>query len=141
MVELMLRHPMQHVAEVIFLSRNPLAQPSVGQNRDRLYQHIMRALHLSDGPAPRRIGGFRNDGKISNPCRLDFLSAQPAAGCGVPRSDMQDKFPDAMSVSQRLRRSRGSIYIVQQFKQSWAMPGIAFESAAQLISDKRGFGN
>jgi hypothetical protein len=44
-----------------------------------------------------------------------------------------------MHLGYRFGRGHDGIYIPEQFKQGRAMPGIALEGAAKLISEERGF--
>jgi proteic killer suppression protein len=140
MIELMLRHSVQQMVEIVFLPWNPLAQPGLRQSRNRPHQYIVRVLHLRDSLAPRRLGSLGNGRKIVSPFRLAYLPGYPSASGTIPRSNMQYKLPNAVNVRQRLSRGRCSINIIEQLKQCRTMPGIALKSAAKLVGDQRGLG-
>ena len=88
MIEIVLRHSVQHMVEIVFLAGNALAQARLGQPRNRLHQHIVRALHVCDSLAPRGVGGFGNDGKIVSAFGLKFLPGQPPASGAIPNRNM-----------------------------------------------------
>src|SRR5580692_5091947 len=136
----MLRDAMQHVMEIIFFPGNPLAEPGLRKFGNRLHQHVVRALRMSNSFAPCRIRWLRNEPKILGAFRLPFLSSQPPATCLVSDSDVQHELPNAVNVSKRLGRSRSSILILRRLKHSRTMPGIAFECPAKLFGDQSGFG-
>ena len=55
MVELMLRHSMQHEVEIVFLPRNPLAQARSGKAATVFTSASCVRFASSDGFAPRRF--------------------------------------------------------------------------------------
>ncbi len=140
-VKLVLRHSVQQMVEIVFFAGDALAKAGLRQRGNRLHQHIVRALRLSERFAPRSLGGFGNNREIRSARKLDRLAANAAESSTVPSSDVQHKFPDAVNFKNRLGRGRGSVHVLQQLKQSRTMPGIAFKGAAQLIGDKLGFGH
>jgi hypothetical protein len=53
---------------------------------------------------------------------------------------VQHKLPDAVNIGQRSGSRRSGIQVLQKFKQSRTMPGVAFKGTAKLVGDKTGFG-
>ena len=98
MVELVLRDSVQHEIEIVSLARNPLAEARLGQGRHRFHQYIVRAFDMSHGFAPLRFSGSWNDREIRGARKLNFLPPQPPGTCGIPGSDVQRKFPDAVHI-------------------------------------------
>ena len=140
MVKLMLRNSVQHVIEIVSLAGNSIAQPRLGQPGNRLHQHIVRTLGMSNGLPPRRFRGLWNEREIRCAFRLTLFPGHPAAGHAVPHGNVQHQFPDAVNIRHRLGCGRGGIHILQQLKHCRAMPGIAFKRAAQLFGNECGFG-
>src|SRR5579863_7788066 len=96
---------------------------------------------MSDNLTPRRLRWMlRNKREIRYAFRLPFFPGQPSAGGIIPGRNVQDEFPYAVNLGQRLRSGHSSIHILQQLKQRRAVPGIALEGAAKLIGDQSGFG-
>jgi hypothetical protein len=93
---------------------------------------------LRHGLAPGGISWLGHEWKVLQTLWLKRLAVQPAASRGVPDGDVKRELPDAMNVTQRFGRSRRRIHIPQQFKQRWAMPGVAVEGSAKLLGDKGG---
>ncbi len=75
MVQLVLSHAVQHKVEIIFLAGDALAKPRFRQGPDRFHQHIVGALRVGDGFAPRRFAEFWDEGEIRDTRGLRFLSA------------------------------------------------------------------
>src|SRR5580700_5152420 len=88
MIELVLRHAVQHVREIVALARHAVAKARVGQSRNGFNQRPMSARHLGHRFAPGRWRGIRDGRKILSALRLAFLSAQPDEGRSVPRRDV-----------------------------------------------------
>ncbi len=112
MVERVLCHSVKHKVKVVPLAGDPLAQARIRQLPNRLYQHIVRMLRMSNSFAPLGLSRVGDDGKIRSTGELHFFPAQPAAGRIVPGRDVQHQFPDAMNIGQRLSRSRGGIHVL-----------------------------
>jgi hypothetical protein len=112
-IELVLRHAVQQEVKIVLLPWNPLPEAGLGQRRNRLHQHVVRVLRMSDSRVPPGLSGFGNQGKIRGAGGLDFLPAQAAASRIVPGSDVQHKFPDTVNFGQGFGCGRGGIQILQ----------------------------
>src|SRR5689334_11449924 len=97
MIKLMLRQTMQHVMEVVPLSRNAILKSFIGQRRNYLDEFIMRTLRLRNRLAP--CGGVRcpDRRKIRIPSRLAFLTRETLARRAVPNRNVEHQFPNAVN--------------------------------------------
>jgi len=141
MIKLMLRHPVQHVVEIVLLPGNAFAKPRFRQGCNGLHQYTVRFLRISHTLAPCGLGGtLWNKRKVRSAFGLPFLAGQPTASHCVPDRHVQNQLPNAVNIGQRLSRSRCSVNISQQLKQSGPMPRIALECAAKLLGDEKAIG-
>ncbi len=103
-VKLVLRHSVQQMVEIVFFAGDALAKAGLRQRGNRLHQHIVRALRLSERFAPRSLGGFWNHREIRSARKLDRLAANAAESCTVPSSDVQHKLEEAIFLRSPLRK-------------------------------------
>jgi len=140
MIELVLRDAMKHVIEVVPLSGNSVAEALIRKPFHCSNQQFMRFRCVSHSLLPRDLCRLRNRWKIVFSFELGFMASKPLYAGPIPRRNVKHEFPNAVNVSQRFRRRRFCINILQQFHQCRPVPGLAVEGAMQLIGNESGFG-
>src|SRR6266404_1852079 len=146
MIELVLRHALKHVVVVVpvrlvFLSRDLLRQAFVREGFHGLDQFVVNLLCAFESAAPGSLASVHDRREVLLIGKIHGLAGETAANRTIPRCDVQNQFPDAVSVFEGTCGSLRGSDTVENFKQRVAMPGVSMKGAAELIGDAGGFGH
>src|SRR5690349_21846595 len=137
-VELVLHDAAEHVKKIVILlglARNLVLQTRVGKGGDRLDELVVSMFRGLDGLPPCSSADIFHRWEVLRVAKLDGLPTGSSADGIVPGCDMQQKFPDAVSTWDRLSRSGFCAHVGKKFENGIAVPGVAFEGAANLIGE------
>src|SRR4029079_14454332 len=101
--------------------------------RYRLNQFIMSLLQVIHGSAPRGFALVENGRKIFFVAQVYRLPSSASPDGIIPCRNMQDQFPDAVSILQRMSRRHLSVDSGQNLLDRIAMPGFSVIRAPDLV--------